>query len=204
MDYSMLSYPEKNDFVEAGNWKTNQKERNERKLRLPKSFTVIIRHLSTLLIKPNFRPYKWIKPIQIRWDTYQQGLLASCKAAGRSEDDKGSDLVLGWMTAECRNKFQVLKCSHSSRKGNTRDGKNAPRPRDAPLDKYDARKRSTVRWSPSGKECYSENRQGQDILHCATDCALLTKWKGVFEDTTANATKTLQNGVGLQSLHFIP
>ena len=94
------------------------------------------------------------------------------------------------MMAEYRNKFQVLKCSHSSRKGNTRDGKNAPRPRDAPSDKYDARKRSTVRWSPSGKECYSENRQVKDILHCATDCALLTKWKGVFEDTTANATKT--------------
>ena len=50
----MLSYPEKNDFVEAGNWKTNQKERNERNLSLPKSFTVIIRHLLTLLIKPNF------------------------------------------------------------------------------------------------------------------------------------------------------
>ena len=130
----------------------------------------------------------------MRIDTYQQGLLASCTAAGRNEDDTGSDLVLGWMMAECRNKFQVLKCSHSSRKGNTRDGKNAPRPRDAPSDKYDAHKRSTVRWSPSWKECYSENRQVQDILHCATDFARLTKLNGVYEDTMASVTKTPQNG----------
>ena len=104
------------------------------------------------------------------------------------------------MMAECRNKFQVLKCSHSSRKGNTRGGKNAPRPRDAPSNKYDARKRSTVRWSPSGKECYSENRQVKDILHCATDCALLTKWKGVLR----RQMQRKRHGVGLQILHFIP
>ena len=63
------------------------------------------------------------------------------------------------MRGVCRSTFPVLGYSHSSRTGNTRDGRNVPRLIASPSGTRGDYRRNTARWSPSLKEHCSEKKR---------------------------------------------